>query len=79
VESGLVIAPNKCQLCIFDKKGTANGEWEITVQRKMVSSVKSIKFLGLHLQSDLDRENEINTTIRKWENPIKIVNCVKHT
>jgi hypothetical protein len=31
-ESGLEIAPMKCQLCIFDKKGRANGEWEITIQ-----------------------------------------------
>jgi hypothetical protein len=44
------MAPNKCQLCISDTKGTAEGEWEITVQGENVSSVKSIKFLGLHLK-----------------------------
>jgi hypothetical protein len=63
----------------FDKKGTADGEWEITVQREKVFSVKSIKLFGLHLKSNLDWEDEINAIVRKCENPIKIVNCVKHT
>jgi hypothetical protein len=25
-ESGLEMAPNKCKLCIFDKKGTVDGQ-----------------------------------------------------
>jgi hypothetical protein len=78
-ESGSEITPNKCQLCIFDKKGTADGDWEITVQGEKVTSVKSIKFLGLHLKSNLDCEDEINAIVRKLKNPVKIVNCVKHT
>jgi hypothetical protein len=49
------------------------------VQGEKVTSVKSIKFLGLHLKSNLDWEDEINAIVRKCENPIKIVNCVKHT
>jgi hypothetical protein len=61
------------------KKGTADGEWEITVHGKKVISVKSIKFLGLHLKSNLHWEDEINAIVRKSENPMKIVNCVKHT
>jgi hypothetical protein len=63
------------------KKGTAVGEWKITVQREKVSLVKSIKFLGLHLKSNLDWVDEINAIVRKCENPIKfkIMNCVKHT
>jgi hypothetical protein len=77
-EGVLEIAPNICQLHIFDKKETAVGEWEITVQGEQVSSVKSIKFLGLHLKSNLDWEDEINAVVRKCENPIKILNCVKH-
>jgi hypothetical protein len=36
-------------LYISIKKGTDDGEWEIRVQSEKVSSVKSIKFLGLHL------------------------------
>jgi retron-type reverse transcriptase len=43
-ESGLETTPKKCQLCIFNKRGTADGEWEIMVQGEKVSSVKSIKF-----------------------------------
>jgi hypothetical protein len=78
-ESGWEIAPNKCQLCIFDKKGTADGEWEITVQGEKVTSVKSIKFLGLHLKFNLDWEDELNAFVRKCENPMKIINYVKHT
>jgi hypothetical protein len=39
---------------IFDKRGAANGEWEVMVQGEKVSSVKSIKFLGLHLKSNPD-------------------------
>jgi hypothetical protein len=68
-ESGLETAPNKCQLCIFaKKKGTADGEWEITVQGENVSSVKSIKSLGLHLKSNLDWEDEINAIVnlKNW-------------
>jgi hypothetical protein len=38
----------------FNKKGTADGEWEIMVQGEKVSSVKSITFLSLHLKSNLD-------------------------
>jgi hypothetical protein len=53
-DGGLEIAPNKCQLHIFDKKGAADGEWEITVQGGKVSSVKSIKCLGLYLKSSLE-------------------------
>jgi hypothetical protein len=75
----LEIAPNKCQLCIFDKKGTADGAWKIAVQGGKVSSVKSVTFLGLYLKSILDWEDEINAIVRKHKYPIKIVNCVKHT
>jgi hypothetical protein len=78
-ESGWEIALNKCQLYIFDKKGTASGEWEITVQGEKFPSVKSITFLGLHLKSNLDWGDEINTILRKCKNPIKILNFVKHT
>jgi hypothetical protein len=39
-ESGLEIAPKKRQLRIFNKKWTANGDWEIMVQGEKVSSVK---------------------------------------
>jgi hypothetical protein len=49
------------------------------VKGEKVSSVKSIKFLGLHLKSNLDWEDEINPIVRKCENPMKIMNCVKHT
>jgi hypothetical protein len=35
------------------------------VQREKVSSFKSIKFLGLHLKSTLDWEDEINSIARK--------------
>jgi hypothetical protein len=72
----LEIAPKKCQLCIFDKKATANGEWKIAVQGEMVSSVKLNKFLGLHLKPNLDWEDKINAIVSKCENPMKIVNCV---
>jgi hypothetical protein len=75
-ESSLEMTPNKCQLCIFDKKGIADGEWKITVQGEKVTSVK---FLGLHLKSNIDWEDEINAVVRKCENPMKTVNCVKYT
>jgi hypothetical protein len=52
-------------LLIIDKKGTADGEWEITVQGKNVSSVKSIIFVGLHLKSNPDWEDKINAIVRK--------------
>jgi hypothetical protein len=75
-ESGLEIAPNKCQLCIFDnKKGATDGQWEITVHGEKVYSVKSIKFMRMHLKSNLDWENEIKAIVRKCKNSIKIVNC----
>jgi hypothetical protein len=76
-ESGLEIAPKKCQLCICDKNGRADGELEITVQGEKFPSVKSVKFVDLHLKSNLDWEDEIIAIIRKCENPMKIVNCVK--
>jgi hypothetical protein len=37
-----------------------------------------IKFLGLHLKSNLDWEDEIKAVVRKYENLMKIMNCVKH-
>jgi hypothetical protein len=61
------------------KKRTADGEWEITVQGEKVSSVKSIKYLDLRLKSNLNWESELNAVVRKCENPMEIVNCVKHT
>jgi hypothetical protein len=48
------------------------------VQEEKVFSVKSIKFLAVRLKSNLDWEDEINEIVRKCENPMKIVNCVKH-
>jgi hypothetical protein len=41
--------------------------------------VKSIKCVGINLNSNLDLQYEINAIGRKCEKPIKIVNCVKHT
>jgi hypothetical protein len=75
----LEVAPKKVNCVSSIKKETADGEWEITVQGEKVSSDKSITFLGLHLKSNLDWEDEINAIVRKCENPMKIVNCVKHT
>jgi hypothetical protein len=43
------------------------------------TKVKSVKFLGLHLKSNLDWEEEINAIVSKCENPMKMVNCLKHT
>jgi hypothetical protein len=37
--------------------------------------VKSIAFLGLHLKSNLDWEDEINAIVRKCKNLMKIVSC----
>jgi hypothetical protein len=77
-ESGLEIAPNKCQLCIFDKKGKP---MEIGISRyeeKRFLQTKSIKFLSLHLKFNLNWKDKINAIIRMCETPIKIVNCVKH-
>jgi hypothetical protein len=54
------MAPNKCHVFIFYKKGTADGEWEITVKGEKVSLVRLITFLGMHLKSDLDWKDEIN-------------------
>jgi hypothetical protein len=51
----------------------------MTVQGEKVSSVKSLKFLGLHLTSNLDWEDEINAIVSKCENTMKIVKCVKNT
>jgi hypothetical protein len=65
-------------LCIFHKRGIADGGWKITLQGEKVSSVKSITFSGLHLKSNLDWEEELNAIVRKCETPLKIVNCVKH-
>jgi hypothetical protein len=46
----LEIAPKNVNCVSSIKEGTADGEWEITVQEEKVSLVKSIKFLGLHLK-----------------------------
>jgi hypothetical protein len=35
-ESGLEVAPKKCQSHIFNKRGIASGEWEIMVQGEKV-------------------------------------------
>jgi hypothetical protein len=44
-----------------------------------VSSHKPIKFLCLYLKYSLDWEDKINAIVRKCENLIKIVKCMKHT
>jgi hypothetical protein len=77
-ERGLEIAPNKCEYCIFDKKGTTDGQWEIMVKGEKVSSVKSIIFLGLHLKSNLDWEDDIKAIVGKCETRLKSW-TVKHT
>jgi hypothetical protein len=43
-----------------------------------LSLVNSIKFLGLHLKSNLDWEDKINARVRKYETLMKIMNCEKH-
>jgi hypothetical protein len=63
----------------FSENGTADGEWDITVQEEKVSSVNSIKFLCLYLKYNLDWQDEIKAIVRKCENQMKIVNCGKHT
>jgi hypothetical protein len=40
---------------------------------------RGITFLGLHLKSNIYWEVEINAIVKKCENPMKIVNSVKHT
>jgi hypothetical protein len=61
------------------KKGQLLESGKSQYKGKRFFFVKSITFLGLHLKSNLDCAEKINAIVRKCENPIKIMNCVKHT
>jgi hypothetical protein len=58
---GLEIAPNKCQLCVFDKKRTKAGESEINLGDTAIRSVQSVKFLGLHIATNLNWEKQVES------------------
>jgi hypothetical protein len=60
------------------RRGTVDGEWDITVQWEEVSWVKSNTFLVLRLKSNPVWDYEIKAVVRKWETPIKIMDRAEH-
>jgi hypothetical protein len=38
-----------------------------------------VKFLGLHIATNLNWEKQIESISKKCENPLKILNCIKNT
>ncbi|XP_034935030.1 uncharacterized protein [Chelonus insularis] len=77
-QSGLQLAPEKCKLCGFsnDKK-VRNKDWFMSVNGKVISDVKAVKFLGIIFDSGLEWIQQIEEIKKKCANPAAIIKYLR--
>lgn len=75
--SGLEIAPEKCQLCIFND--LKNGSWSIKIDKKKIKSQKSVKFLGITFEASCKWNIQVETIKKKCIGPLSILNYLRST
>lgn len=75
--SGLEIAPEKCQLIVFNEKN--NNNWKLKIENTTIKSKDTIKFLGLTFQSSGKWNKQVDIIKKKCIQPLSIIKYLRST
>jgi ribonuclease HI len=79
-ESGLELAPDKCQFCLFSKnRKVRTTPWHIPIGNAVSKSVQVIKFLGLSFDSSLSWDRHLDFIRTKCIKPLSIISYLRST
>ncbi|XP_023703181.1 uncharacterized protein LOC111862205 [Cryptotermes secundus] len=78
--SGLKLAPDKCQYCLFSKNRTIRAaRWEVTIGNAACRSVPVVKFLGILFESSLNWKQHLLYIRSKCIKPLTIISYLRST
>jgi hypothetical protein len=79
-ERSLEISPGKCKWVVFtDNQKLKNRVWTIVIDGKVIESSKTVKFLGLHLESSLKWSLQVEHIRQKCLKPMSIIKYLSRT
>lgn len=78
-EVGLTLAPQKSQLCIFNKSSKVLTNCDITVKGITIRQEPKVRFLGLILQSNLKWNSQIEKICDSCLKPINLMKFLRTT
>ncbi|XP_014471567.1 PREDICTED: RNA-directed DNA polymerase from mobile element jockey-like, partial [Dinoponera quadriceps] len=78
---GLSLSPSKSKFCIFKKSSSHLNisHLHLNLNEDRIPRHHSVKFLGMILSSDLKWNKHVNHIWNTCQNPLKILNCLRHT
>lgn len=77
---GLEMSPEKTQLVVFSNKPAMQKEtFQLKIGEKVIESSDCVRFLGMFLHKSLNWDMHINQLVKRCQNPIKIINCLRST
>jgi hypothetical protein len=77
---GLKISPGKCKLVVFtDNQKLKNRVWTVVIDGKVTESTKTVKFLGLYLESSLKWNLQVKHIRQKCLKPMSIIKYLSCT
>lgn len=78
-DSGLSIAPEKCQLCTFSKDTRITPKfWCMMIDGQRVKLQSTVKFLDLHFESSLSWIKQIEIVREKCVKPVAIISYLSY-
>ncbi|KAL0114823.1 hypothetical protein PUN28_011868 [Cardiocondyla obscurior] len=77
---GLSLAPQKSTLCVFSKNiKIRNSLYSISIQKSLIHTQKSVKFLGILFQNDLRWNAHVQSVKGSCQNALKIIQYLRNT
>lgn len=78
---GLSLAPEKTKFIIFDKSRKKNRQatHRFSFTQSMIQESRTVRFLGLELESALGWSTQIKKITEMCQNPLKIISCLRST
>lgn len=77
---GLEMSPEKTKLVVFSNKPAMQKEiFQLKIGDKIIESSDCVRFLGMVLHKSLNWDNHINQLIKRCQNPIRTINCLRAT
>jgi hypothetical protein len=79
-ERGLEISLGKCKLVVFtDNQKLKHRVWTVVIDGKVMESSKTVKFLGLHLESSLKWSLQVEHIRQKCLKPMSVIKYLSRT
>lgn len=77
---GLELAPDKTQLCIFNRNNNQRDRfWSIRVRNTIIHAVPSVRFLGIVFQNNLKWNRQIDRIVASCSKPMAVMSFLRTT